>query len=349
MLKYFYFPILSLVVGLVLAGLLSWSESHTPTLMIQSLLTVLLLSVLEISLSFDNAIVNATVLKKMTSGWQKKFMTWGMIIAVFGMRLIFPVAIVSVVGDLSLFDSFRTAFTQPEIYSKLILAAHLSVSSFGGAFLLMVFLHFFLNEDKTVHWIKMLEKPISRVSAFKSIELLVALVIMLLVHGQLPAAIGNTFLVSYLWGLIVFLLVHGLNELLEGPRVEKIKWLSTGLGLFIYLEVLDASFSFDGVIGAFAISHEIFVIMIGLSVGAFFVRGLTLYLVDHKTLNQFAYIEHGAFYALGLLAFFMLLDPFFHFPEWVTGLSGGAILALSIFWSIYINRRNRARQNNNHA
>ncbi|MBC7742505.1 MAG: DUF475 domain-containing protein [Bdellovibrionaceae bacterium] len=345
MLKYFYFPILSLVVGLAAAGLLSWSQHGNTTIVLQSVLTVLLLSLLEISLSFDNAVVNATVLKKMTPVWKKRFLTWGMLIAVFGMRLLFPVLIVAIVGNLSLFESFSTAFTRPEQYSKLMQSAHLSVSSFGGAFLLMVFLHFFLNEDKTVHWIKLLEKPISRVSSFKSIELLVALFVLMAIHRNLSDADGKVFFVSYLWGLIIFLLVHGLNVLLESPKIDNIKWLSSGFGMFLYLEVLDASFSFDGVIGAFAISHEIFVIMIGLSVGAFFVRGLTLYLVDNETLTQFEYLEHGAFYALGVLAFFMLLDPFFHFSEWFTALTGAFILALSIFWSIYVNRRNRTSHN----
>ncbi|MBC7421306.1 MAG: DUF475 domain-containing protein [Bdellovibrio sp.] len=346
MTKYFKFPIFSLVVGLAAAGLLSWSQHHNSTIVMQNIFTVLLLCVLEISLSFDNAVVNATVLKKMDEVWKRRFLTWGMLIAVFGMRLIFPLIIVAIVGGISLVESFNIAFTKPDEYSALMQSAHLSVSSFGGAFLLMVFLHFFMNEEKDVHWIPLFEKPIARVSSFQSIELLTAMVVLLLIHRVLPAEQGTTFFLSYLWGIMTFLIVHGISELLEGPKLSHVKWLSTGLGMFLYLEVLDASFSFDGVIGAFAISHEIFVIMIGLSVGAFFVRGLTLYLVANDTLEQFQFLEHGAFYALGVLAFFMLLDPFFHFPEWFTALTGAAILTLSIFWSIYVDRRHRASKNN---
>ena len=345
MIKYFRFPVFTLVLGLVIAGLLSWSQTQDSTIVIRNIFTVLLLCVLEISLSFDNAVVNATVLKKMDEVWKKRFLTWGMLIAVFGMRLVFPLIIVAIVGGISLVESFNIAFTKPDQYSALMQSAHLSVSSFGGAFLLMVFLHFFMNEEKNVHWIPILERPIAKVSSFKSIELLTAMVVLLLIHRCLPAQEGTTFFISYLWGVITFLIVHGVSELLEGPKLKHIKWLSTGLGMFLYLEVLDASFSFDGVIGAFAISHEIFIIMIGLSVGAFFVRGLTLYLVAHDTLEQFEFLEHGAFYALGVLAFFMLLDPFFHFPEWFTALTGALILGLSVFWSIYIDRRNRARKN----
>ncbi len=345
MTKYFRFPIFSLVVGLAAAGLLSWSQHHDSTIVIQNIFTVLLLCVLEISLSFDNAVVNATVLKRMDEVWKRRFLTWGMLIAVFGMRLVFPLVIVAIVGNISIVESFNIAFTKPDQYSALMQSAHLSVSSFGGAFLLMVFLHFFMNEEKDVHWIPLIERPIAKVSSFKSFELLTAFVVMLLIHRLLPEDKGTTFFVSYIWGIMTYLIVHGLSELLEGPKLKHVKWLSTGLGMFLYLEVLDASFSFDGVIGAFAISHEIFVIMIGLSVGAFFVRGLTLYLVAHDTLEQFQFLEHGAFYALGVLAFFMLLDPFFHFPEWFTALAGAVILGLSILWSIYIDRRHRARQN----
>ena len=123
--------------------------------------------------------------------------------------------------------------------------------------------------------------------------------------------------------------------------MSTVKWLSSGFGMFLYLEVLDASFSFDGVVGAFALSTDLFVIMTGLSIGAFFVRGLTLYLVEKQTLNQFIFLEHGAFYALGALALFMLLDPFFHFSEWLTALSGASILVMSVVWSIYIDRKGR--------
>jgi uncharacterized protein len=343
MLKFFVLPILALVFGLAGIGLLTWSRTPDIGLVSKSLLTVFLLSILEISISFDNAVVNATVLRKMSEVWKKRFLTWGMLVAVFGMRFFFPLLIVSITGGFSLMQSLQMATTQPEEYSRMMLASHLSVSSFGGAFLLMVFLHFFINEEKKIHWITFLESPIQKVSSFNSAELVIAILTLLGIHQFLPVEMASTFLVSSLWGLVVFLLTHGVSDLLGSPAMAKIKWLSSGLGLFMYLEVLDASFSFDGVVGAFALSTHLFVIMVGLSVGAFFVRGLTLYLVEKETLNQYAFLEHGAFYALGALAFFMLFDPFFHFSEWITALTGAAILVLSILWSIHIDRKERAR------
>jgi hypothetical protein len=138
--------------------------------------------------------------------------------------------------------------------------------------------------------------------------------------------------------------VHGIAEFLEGQNVvesaEKAanavtKVVATGgIATFLYLEILDASFSFDGVIGAFALTNSLFLIMIGLSIGAFFVRSLTIYFVDKNTIENFKYLEHGAFYALGALAIIMLVGAFVHIPEWLTGLSGFAILGLSVLFSI---------------
>lgn len=343
MFRFFALPIFSLVFGLVAAGLWSWSQSGDWTLVLKTSVTILLLSVLEISLSLDNAVVNATVLARMSDIWKKRFLTWGMVIAVFGMRLVFPVLIVSMTASISIFDSIRMAVLDPNQYSALMLSNHFAVSCYGGSFLLMVFLHFFINAEKDFHWIPVIEKPFTKFGYFKSVELLIALVVLVTINRFLPPEKSLEFIMSFLWGVITFLAVHGISELLEGPALQKIKFLSSGLGTFLYLEVLDASFSFDGVVGAFAISHELIVIIVGLSVGAFFVRGITLYLVANNTLDQFKYIEHGAFYALGTLAFIMLLDPFFHFSEWSTALTGGLILGLSIFWSIYVDRQNRAK------
>jgi hypothetical protein len=333
--KFFYLPVLSLIFGMAIAGFMTWQNTASVSTTARILLTVLLLSVLEISLSFDNAVVNATVLKKMDEVWRRRFLTWGIAIAVFGMRFVFPLLIVSVIAKVSLWDSLVMSFSKPDDYAKMMLDAHLAVAAFGGAFLLMVFLDFFLSEEKDVHWITWLEKPASKMAAFQSIELVVAILVLMVIYVNIPSNEQITFVVSYLWGVMTFLIVHGISALLESDKFSKLPLLNSGLGMFLYLEVLDASFSFDGVVGAFAISNQLMIIMIGLGVGAFFVRGITLYLVKNDTLSQYKFLEHGAFYALGVLAFFMLLDSFFHFPEWLTALTGALILGLSVIWSIW--------------
>ena len=339
MLQYLKFPVISLVFGLGLAGLLSWLQNPNLITVLQALLTVLLLCVLEISLSFDNAVVNATIIRRMDHVWRQRFLLWGMLIAVFGMRLLFPVLIVALAGSLSITDAFMLAIKEPKLYSQMMSEAHLAVSSFGGVFLLMVALNFFLDSNKETHWISAIEKTFGKLAKVNGAGFMFALIVILVIYSNLDFDSQATFIKSALYGLLTYLAVHGLSELLGDEDLKSVKWLSSGMGLFLYLEVLDASFSFDGVIGAFAITTQIYEIMIGLGVGAFFVRGLTLYLVEHEKLEQFEFLEHGAFYALFVLAFFMLLDHFFHFAEWITALSGAGILALSILYSMYTEKK----------
>ncbi|MFO0005646.1 MAG: DUF475 domain-containing protein, partial [bacterium] len=96
----------------------------------------------------------------------------------------------------------------------------------------------------------------------------------------------------------------------------------SGIAAFLYLEVLDASFSFDGVIGAFAITRDVVIIMLGLAIGAMFVRSMTVYLVNKGTLDRFVFLEHGAHYAIGVLAVIMLIGTVQHVPEVLTGFIG---------------------------
>jgi hypothetical protein len=127
-------------------------------------------------------------------------------------------------------------------------------------------------------------------------------------------------------GVLTFLGVEGIGSFLEKWGIDHQDISRASVGSFLYLEVLDASFSFDGVVGAFAITNNLFVIMIGLSIGAFFVRSLTILFVEKETLQEFAYLEHGAFYAIGSLAILMMTSPVLHVPEWITGLIGAILL-----------------------
>jgi hypothetical protein len=144
-------------------------------------------------------------------------------------------------------------------------------------------------------------------------------------------------LIAGLWGVLIYVAVDGLSSLLEseeegtnvGDMVKR-----GGIGGFLYLEVLDASFSFDGVIGAFAITNDVVIIMLGLAIGAMFVRSMTIFLVEKGTLDEFVYLEHGAHYAIGILAVIMLASIKFHIPEIFTGLIGVAFIAASIWSSV---------------
>jgi hypothetical protein len=148
-----------------------------------------------------------------------------------------------------------------------------------------------------------------------------------------------------LFGLLTFLAVEGLGEVLDASQEQVDMVHRGGLGAFIYLEVLDASFSFDGVIGAFALTTNLFVIAIGLGIGAFYVRSLTIMLVERKTLGQYRYLEHGAFYAIMVLAVIMYVQTLVHIPEVITGLIGAVLIGLSLLSSIRYNKKNPEWQN----
>lgn len=346
MFKYIRGSLIITIIGLAAAMGFEWYQTGSTSHVLQAGFTALILAVLEISLSFDNAVVNATVIKKMDAVWKRRFLTWGILIAVFGMRLVFPLAIVAIIAHINPIEALMLSLKDPAKYAELMTSAHLTVAAFGGMFLFMVFLHYFMNEDKEDHWIHIIEKPLVMVSQYKGVEIIVALVTLLAITSVMEAPDQIRFLVPGLWGMITYLLVHSFSDFLESMELTrdanlmaKKTFMSAGFGMFMYLEILDASFSFDGVIGAFAITQSLIQIMIGLSIGAFFVRSLTLYLVEKDTLGQVRFLEHGAFYALGALSMMMLMDYFFHIPEWLTGLTGAAILAVSIFWSFYIDRK----------
>ena len=116
-------------------------------------ISCLILGVLEVSVSLDNAVVNATVLKDMDDKWKHRFLTWGMAVAVFGMRLIFPLAIVSVAGHLTPWAAINIALFQPAEYEAVLKSVHMEVMAFGGTFLFLVFSAHFINHEKEEHWI----------------------------------------------------------------------------------------------------------------------------------------------------------------------------------------------------
>lgn len=341
--KYFFGSTLSVVLGLPLCGLVGWYYDPTMASVLQALFIGAVLAVLEISLSFDNAIVNAKVLNEMTPVWRHRFLTWGMLIAVFGMRLVFPLAIVAGVAHINPVQAFVMAALDPKQYADIMLSAHHIVAAFGGSFLLMVALQFFYDENKEQHWIPWLEVPAVLMGRIEAIEMGICILVLVVVSRFVEPAEQFPFLVAGLMGLIVFQVVQAISAILESYGSQAAGTaVKSSAGLFIYLEVLDASFSFDGVVGAFAITNNLFIIMIGLSIGAFFVRSLTILLVDRQTLQEFAYLEHGAFYAIGALAVIMLSYPLIHVPEWVTGVSGAVILALALWSSLRVRKKMEA-------
>lgn len=343
-LKYFKGSIISTLIGLPLCAWLGYYYNPTPAGALQALFIAAILAILEVSLSFDNAIVNAKILRGMTPVWRHRFLTWGMVIAVFGMRLVFPLLIVTVVAKIGPWSALVLASTQPDEYARIMLSAHSDVAAFGGSFLMMVAMKYFYDETKDHHWISWIEKPVAYLGRIEAVEMLIALTFLVIVTRFLPAGDQFSYLVSGLFGVITYLVVSGIGAFLEKWGMEKQDLSKASVGAFLYLEVLDASFSFDGVVGAFAITNNLFVIMVGLSIGAFFVRSLTILFVERETLQEFAYLEHGAFYAIGSLAVLMMLNPIIHIPEWITGLIGAVFIITAFVSSLRLNRISASEQ-----
>lgn len=345
-LKYYKGSILLSLIGGVAAFFIGQYYSGTVAGGLSALFLTTVLCVLEISLSFDNAVVNALVLKKMTPLWQHRFLTWGVLIAVFGMRLVFPLLLVGVMAKINPFEALIMAATRPDEYAKIMLSSHVSIAAYGGMFLLMVGLKYFFEEEKEVHWIHIIEHPISKLGRMQGVEIAIALIILYIFSKYQQPHETMNFLVYGIWGLITFVAVDGIGAFLETPDEQsQLDPHRASLGMFLYLEVLDASFSFDGVVGAFAITNNLFIIMIGLGVGAMFVRSMTIMLVDKGTLAEYRYLEHGAFYAIGTLALMMFMGTIQHIPEVITGLLGAIFIALSLWSSINYNKKHRHTSN----
>jgi hypothetical protein len=304
------------------------------------------LAVLEVSLSFDNAVVNATVLRGWNEFWQKLFLTVGIVVAVFGMRLLFPLVIVSAATGLGLVDVWHMAIDTPAEYSRHLTARHAEVAAFGGAFLLLVFLNFLFDDEKELHWLGWIEEKVGHFGT-EGLAILLALAAVFGAMSLMPDGRKLPVLIAGVVGVGIYVGVDWLSGLLEEEESDPTigKMISQGsIGGFIYLEVLDASFSFDGVIGAFAITSDVVIIMLGLAIGAMFVRSLTVFLVHKGTLDEFVFLEHGAHYAIGILALIMFASVEYEIPEWFTGLSGVAFIAVSLWSSVRWRRRQEAER-----
>ncbi|MDZ5699993.1 DUF475 domain-containing protein [Chelativorans sp. M5D2P16] len=340
LLYYFRWAFIVTALGLVLGAFLGWEMTGTVGGTLTIFLICCVLAVLEISLSFDNAIVNANKLKDMRPEWQRRFLTWGILIAVFGMRIVFPLLIVVIAAKIGPWQAILLAATEPSEYARIMREAHLPIAAFGGTFLMMVGLSFFFDHEKDVHWVKWLERRLAKYATIRGIEIAFVLILILTFSRLLGGEEARVFLSSAIWGLLTFLLVEVVGAFLDRAQETMSSAARGGLGAFLYLEVLDASFSFDGVIGAFALTQNLFIIAIGLGIGAMYVRSMTIMLVDKGTLAQYRYLEHGAFYAIIALSVIMYTQSLVHIPELITGLGGAALIGLSFWSSVRWNRVN---------
>ena len=344
MFKYFIGSYLVTIFGLT--GAYLWGNHVHNGTGLTCVFIASVLAILEISLSFDNAVVNAMKLEGMSPKWRHRFITWGILIAVFGMRFLFPLAVVSIFARVNILSVLDMALHNVNQYAHYLELTHAPIVAFGGAFLLMLFMDYFTEKEKEVHWICPIETRLQKLHKFRGICTLTTLFVLGIILNILPLEQRLSVLTSGIAGIITYLAIDGLAEWLERRQEERAKLCAdavkcSGLVGFLYLELIDASFSLDGVLGAFALSQDIIIITIGLFIGAMFVRSLTIMLVEKKTLDQFLYLEHGAHWAIGTLAVLMFASTMIEIPEVVTGLLGLVFILSALASSVIHNKKHK--------
>jgi hypothetical protein len=338
--KAFTGSIVFTIVCLTLAGILGYGETGQIGAALSMVFVAAVLGVMETSLSLDNAVVNASILKDMDTKWQGRFLTWGIVVAVFGMRVLFPILIVSVAAAVTPWEAARIAISDHHRYEEIVTGAHIGISGFGGAFLMLVGFSFFFDDDREHLWIGLIEKPLAALSRIPYAPYIVTAILLGAVSFLLSGHEQQTFLIAGVAGIVTYFLVQLFGDYMGGEEDETTgKIVRSGLATFVYLEFLDASFSFDGVIGAFAITNDILLIALGLGIGAMFVRSMTVALVRGGHLSEYRFLEPGAFYAILALSIIMLLSIRIHTPEVVTGLIGAVLIGLALLASIRHKKR----------
>lgn len=291
------------------------------------------LCLFEVISSVDNAIVNANILKTLPNKYRKIFLFWGIIFAVFVVRGLLPFVIILLTNhDLSVAQVFSSIFSNNVLVAQSLENTKPLLLIGGGIYLLLVFLswlflekknqafafeHFFYNKKKSFYLI---------------------IIFLLVTLFYLSSGFDQRFFWPIIIGIIIFSLVNWFQKRTENHKHKIGLSTSSAWSKMVYLEILDFSFSVDGVIGAFAFTTSIPLIILGNGFGAYLVRELTLrgiHLISH-----FAYIKNGAMYSIGVLGIVMISEAFGnHYPFWFVPLLTFSLLFLFLFISVKFKHR----------
>jgi hypothetical protein len=328
LLRIYWFAALATLTVWVLVG---WNMG------LSALFTVLVLTLLETTFSADNAVVNSKVLVTMSPLWQKLFMTAGIFIAVFVVRFALPIFIVMATAGLGFKEVLDLAMNHPVAYEEHLKESEPIINAFGGTFLLMIALSYFIDYQKKTHWLGFLERNLGRLGRFDNITVFVMLIASITVYFTVDPLHHTTVLIASILAMALHIGLELLSAVMgEHEKQLKVKH-KVGLAAFaafLYLEVLDASFSLDGVIGAFALTNDVIIIMAGLGAGAVWVRAMTIHLVRSNALSRYIFLEHGAHWAIAFLGSVMLLKLYhIELPEWIVGSLGIIFIVAAVLWS----------------
>jgi len=296
--------------------------------MLTVIIIILGLIVFEIVSSVDNAIVNAHVLKTMSVKWRKIFLFWGIIFAVFVIRGLVPLLVVWMsVPEIGFMGAFHAAFSGSNQFKQLIEERKGIILLGAGVFMALLYLHWLFLEKKDPYFVPdKLIKPQHGIWFFACAAILLV--------GLLYAARASFFLMlSAAVGNAVFFILYGFRE--QAAKQEEMLQDSnnnlSGFSKLMYLEVLDASFSFDGVFGAFAFTTSIPLILIGNGIGALVVRQLTI--MGIEKVSQYKWLKNGAMTSIGLLGVVMIVKSFgIYIPAYLPTLFTIGFVGLT-FWA----------------
>lgn len=304
-----------------------------------------ILVLLEVTFSFDNAVINSKILNRMSKFWQNLFLTVGIIFAVFIVRFALPIFIVMLSSGNSFTGVVNLALNEPALYSETLHEAAPIINAFGGTFLLMLGISYFMNRNKDIHWLQKTEKLLSKFGNYESFKSFVMLTVALILYATVDPSYREIVLVASIVGTLVHIGLELFGDYFSSKQSGAKRLVGmAAFASFVYLNVLDMSFSLDGVIGAFAVTNDVILIMAGLGAGALWVRSLTVYLTRTGTLAKYRYLEHGAHWAILALGIIMLIK-LYHVepPEWFVGSIGIIFVATAIVSSVI--ERNREKSN----
>lgn len=291
------------------------------------LITIFGLALFEIISSIDNAVINAHVLKTLPKKYRQFFLFWGLLSAVFLIRGVLPFLIVWITNPSFTFQEIITfVFSQNPEIEKYINQSKAILLLGGGVYLILVFLSWLFLEEKKYAFL--VEHFIHRQSiwfyAFASLFLTIVIFYSLKINPilALSAAIGSS----------AFFITDGFKKNAQEKEKQLLRPSMSAWSKILYLEILDATFSIDGVIGAFAFTISVPLILIGNGIGALVVREFTIKGMD--LITKFSYLKNGAMYSIGMLGTLMTLESFGKkFPFWLSPLNTFLLLALFLFLS----------------
>ncbi|MFH1201086.1 MAG: DUF475 domain-containing protein [bacterium] len=291
-----------------------------------ALLTVLGLSLFEAISSVDNAIINAEVLSTMGARARKWFLTWGMLIAVFLVRGLLPFAIIWAFNpSLKILQVLSAAWSSDPLVQDSIHKSAPILLIAGGVFLLFLFLHWLFLEDK-----KMGLPTAEKFFMAQGVWFYAIVSILLAAISWFALKQNNLMAFGAVVGSSLFFITHGFKQNAEEQEKKLLSSSSSDLSKLFFLEIIDTTFSIDGVLGAFAFTLSVPLILIGNGLGALLVRQFTISNIER--IKKYIYLKNGAMYSILVLGIIMILHSFgFKIPEYLSPLCTFIIIGF-FFW-----------------